>query len=147
MKQCKSVIETYELKLDRCKNIIETYENKSKKSQEQGVKLSITRNITDTKVESNGDQTYGAIARTNGLKFEQIVCDYYNDPLNKQILVDKLYTISKFAPDILFAEGYVDLVSSLKVDSIRRRKKTTSKSDLFFICRNEIIGISVKSYQ
>jgi len=91
---------------------------------------------------------YGEIARSNGLLFEQIITDYYNNNENHMSLL--ISKISNYLPDVsieILKTGRLIKCGSDKVESIYD-KKTTRKSDIYFNYKNGSldtnIGISVK---
>jgi DNA (cytosine-5)-methyltransferase 1 len=86
--------------------------------------------------------SYGEIARSNGLRFEEIIVEYYNDEKNKLSLLNKIK--EQFGFDIEnIKNGRLYRHDQNKVDSIHS-KKTTRKSDIYFKCDDIQFGISVK---
>ena len=87
--------------------------------------------------------SYGEIARVNGLMFEQIIVDYYNDSIeNKLLLLNKIK--EQFGFDIeTIKNGRLYKHDQNKVESIHL-KRTTRKSDIYYKYNDIEIGISVK---
>jgi hypothetical protein len=83
--------------------------------------------------------SYGNIARTNGLKFEQLMVDHFNKIENKTKFVDK---IKLLYPDITL-DGFFVKCPSNKVESLIG-KKTTRKADIWYCYNDTKLGISVK---
>ena len=87
--------------------------------------------------------SYGETARSNGLKFEEIIVDYYNNSIeNKSVLIDKIK--EQFGFDIeTIKNGRLYRYEQNKVESIHS-KKTTRKADIYYKSNDIEIGISVK---
>ena len=77
--------------------------------------------------------SYGEIARTNGIKYEE---EIYK-------LLSNLINISKFIGPIT-PNTDIKLISNEKVKSIIKNKKTTSKSDILIINDGIKYPISIK---
>lgn len=87
--------------------------------------------------------SYGEIARSNGLNFEDIIVDYYNNNNeNKLLLLNKIK--EQFGYDIeTIRDGKLYKYDQNKVESINS-KKTTRKADIYYKYNDIHIGISVK---
>lgn len=97
----------------------------------------------ETKAETKRETTYGEVARTNGLLFEQVIIDYYNNNNTEKLkLLNKIS--EQFNIDIeTIKNGELCRFQQNKVESIYG-KKTTRKADIYYKSNGRQFGISVK---
>jgi len=84
-------------------------------------------------------KNYGEVARSNGLKFEEKICSYYNKPENFSSIFKKMKEIY---PNI-DCEGKFIKCDAKKVVS-KHSKKTTRKTDIWYITPKVKVPFSVK---
>ena len=83
---------------------------------------------------------YGNIARSNGLLFEELIVNYYNN--EKQKIVPYIKNLYNDDENIILMGSLVRCPQN-KVDSIHS-VKTTRKSDIWYIYLDKYISFSVK---
>lgn len=91
-------------------------------------------------------KNYGEIARSNGLKFEDILVEHFSLLENKRILVRKIKENKKLvgiSEEQLLENGRMLKLPQKKVASILN-KKTTPKSDIWFIYGDGLVDFQIR---
>jgi len=115
----------------------QTVPDTKKKTTKQLEEILKTYKINISKeIVNKPEYNYGETARKNGELFEGVITEWCNIKENKEQIMKKI--------GIGFdASGYFEKCSTDKVYSIHS-KKTTRKADIWYICKDKKIGISIK---